>query len=93
MNFHSGVEKHARVETAHGRADPAEGDCVCASRRRRQGLLRSLENPHPEAAELAEMGLVDWGASLPASDEGLVDERAGKAVRWVEGLGWVEESA
>jgi len=42
-------------------------------RRRREGLLRSLQHPHPEAAELAEMGLVDWGASLPADDEGLVD--------------------
>lgn len=62
-------------------------------RRRREGLLRSLASPHPEAAELAETGLADWGASLPADDEGLVDESAGKLVRWVEGQGWVEESA
>jgi hypothetical protein len=61
-------------------------------RRRREGLLRSLASPHPEAAELAEMGLGDWGASLPTGDEGLVDEAAGKPVRWVEGQGWVEES-
>lgn len=61
-------------------------------RRRREGLLRSLASPHPEAAELAETGLADWGASLPADDEGLVDETAGKPVRWVEGQGWVEES-
>lgn len=62
-------------------------------RRRRQGLLRSLATPHPEAAGLAETGLADWGASLPADDEALVDEAAGKAVRWIEGQGWVEESA
>lgn len=62
-------------------------------RRRREGLLRSLASPHPEAAELAETGLADWGASLPGDDEGLVDESAGKPVRWVEGQGWVEESA
>lgn len=62
-------------------------------RRRRDGLLRSLRNPHPEAAELAETGLADWGASLPSGDEGLVDANAGKAVRWVEGQGWVDESA
>ena len=37
------------------------------------------------------MGLADWGASLPA-DDGLVDETAGKAVRWVDGKGWVEEA-
>ncbi len=62
-------------------------------RRRREGLLRSLASPHPEAAELAETGLRDWGAHLPAGDEGLVDEAAGKPVRWVEGTGWVEEPA
>jgi hypothetical protein len=59
-------------------------------RRRREGLLRSLKNPHPEAAELAETGLADWEASLPADDEGLVDVNAGKPVRWIEGQGWVE---
>lgn len=62
-------------------------------RRRREGLLRSLASPHPEAGELAEAGLADWGASLPADDVGLVDEAAGKPVRWVEGQGWVEEPA
>lgn len=62
-------------------------------RRRREGLLRSLASPHAEAAELAETGLADWGVSLPPDDEGLVDESAGKPVRWVEGHGWVEDSA
>lgn len=62
-------------------------------RRRREGLLRSLASPHPEAAELAETGLADWGASLPADDEGLVDELDGKPVRWAPGLGWIEELA
>lgn len=61
------------------------------SRRRREGLLRSLKNPHPEAGELAETGLADWGASLPPDDEGLVDVSSGKPVRWLEGQGWVEE--
>lgn len=61
-------------------------------RRRREGLLHSLKSPHPEAAELAETGLADWGASLPEGDEDLVDVNAGKPVRWVEGQGWVEES-
>ena len=39
------------------------------------------------------MGIADWGESLPTDDEGLVDASAGKPVRWVEGQGWVEESA
>jgi hypothetical protein len=59
--------------------------------RRRAGLLRSLKSPHPEAAEVAEAGLADWGARLPAEDEGLVDMAAGKPVRWVEGEGWTED--
>lgn len=63
------------------------------ARRRREGLLRSIENPHPEAGELADAGLADWAATLPADDEALVDVGAGKAVRWVEGLGWAEEEA
>jgi hypothetical protein len=63
------------------------------ARRRREGLLRSLKRPHPEAAELADTGVAEWGARLPAGDEGLVDEIAGTPVRWVEGQGWVEEPA
>ena len=61
--------------------------------RRRDGLLRSLTSPHPEAAELAEAGLADWAAGLPGGDESLVDVSAGKPVRWVEGQGWTEEPA
>lgn len=61
--------------------------------RRRGGLLRSLKSPHSESAELAEAGLADWGANLPEGDADLVDLSAGKSVRWVEGQGWVEESA
>lgn len=63
------------------------------ARRRQERLRRSLERPHPEAAELAAAGLDEWGASLPAGDEGLVDASAGKPVRWVEGEGWIEEPA
>lgn len=59
-------------------------------RRRREGLRRSLEHPHPEAAELADAGLDEWAASLP-EDDGLVDMATGKPVRWVEGEGWIEE--
>ena len=37
---------------------------------------------------MAEEGLVEWGADLPASDDGLVDPSAGKPVLWIEGKGW-----
>jgi hypothetical protein len=62
-------------------------------RRRREGLLRSLGSPHAEAEELAATGLADWGSSLPPDDEGLLDDSAGRPVRWVPGQGWVEGSA
>ena len=60
------------------------------ARRRHEGLRRSLEHPHPEAAELADAGLDEWAATLPDGDEGLVDLSAGTPVRWVEGQGWIE---
>ena len=54
-------------------------------------LRRSLDNPHPESAELAEQGLEEWSRGLPEEDgEALVDSGAGKPVRWVPGEGWVE---
>jgi hypothetical protein len=61
-------------------------------RRQREDLKRSLDHPHPETSELADAGLAKWGARLPddkASD--LVDVRAGRAVRWVPGRGWLEK--
>ena len=61
-------------------------------RRRRVELSRSLQNPHPETAELEEQGLEEWSRGLPQEDaEALVDSSAGKPVRWVPGEGWVEE--
>jgi Arc/MetJ-type ribon-helix-helix transcriptional regulator len=60
-------------------------------RRRRSELRRPLENPHSENAELAEQGFQEWARGLPEEDTGaLVDNNAGKAVRWVSGEGWVE---
>jgi hypothetical protein len=61
-------------------------------RRRREELRRSLQNPHPESAGLADEGLEAWSRGLPEEDaESLVDNSAGKAVQWVAGAGWVEE--
>jgi Arc/MetJ-type ribon-helix-helix transcriptional regulator len=63
-------------------------------RRRRAELRRSLRNPHPESVDLAEQGLEEWSRGLPEEDaEALVDRRAGKAVRWVPGQGWLEDRA
>jgi hypothetical protein len=62
-------------------------------RRRREDLRRSLQSPHPESAELAEQGLEEWARALPVEDTAsLVDNSAGKPLRWISGEGWVETS-
>src|SRR5580692_3647412 len=62
-------------------------------RRRREELRRSLQNPHPEGADLANEGFDTWARSLPAEDtQVLVDNSAGRRVRWVSGEGWLEGS-
>lgn len=58
--------------------------------RRHEELRRSIDNPHPEAGELAEDGFGDWAASLPTEEEALVDMAAGTQVVWVPGEGWRE---
>ena len=62
------------------------------ARRRRAALMQSVRSPHPETTQLVDAGLVDWTSELP-DDEGLLDPSAGTAVRWVEGQGWIKESA
>lgn len=58
-------------------------------RRRRVELRRSLDAPHPESEELAELGFDDWVKGLPAEDaSSLVEVDAGTAVRWRPGTGW-----
>jgi hypothetical protein len=60
------------------------------ARRRREELLKSVRDPHPETVDLADTGLGDWAADL-ADNERLVDMEGGTAVRWVGGQGWVKE--
>ena len=62
------------------------------TRRRRAALLESVRTPHPETTQLVDAGLADWTSELP-DDEGLLDQSRGTAVRWVEGEGWIKESA
>ena len=83
------VEGIDRVERNRSRfiAEAVEHELA---RRRREALLNSVTNPHPETAGLADTALGDWTADLP-DDEGLVDLAGGTAVRWVDGEGWVKE--
>lgn len=62
------------------------------TQRRRDALLQSVQNPHPETTGLVDVVLSDWVSDLPA-DETLVDANAGTPVRWVEGQGWIKEPA
>jgi hypothetical protein len=85
------VEGIDRLERNRSRfiAEAIEHELV---RRRREALLSSVRSPHPETADLGDTSLGDWTSDLP-DDEGLVDVAGGTAVRWVEGQGWVRESA
>ncbi len=58
--------------------------------RRRQELLASVESPHPQSEEVAEVGLGEWGEWGVAEDEELLDTQAGSSVRWYPGKGWTE---
>jgi hypothetical protein len=86
------VESIDRLERNRGRfiAEAVENE---VARRRLAGLLRSPEGPHPEATPVAEARLADWGVNLPMEDEGLIDLSAGRPVHWLEGTGWVKDSA
>jgi len=58
--------------------------------RRREALEYSLAHPHEESLQVAEAGIEDWGSGWSADDEALVDDAAGRAVRWEPCEGWVE---
>ena len=58
--------------------------------RRREALERSLANPHSESLQVAEAGIADWDAAWTGDDESLLDESAGRSVRWDPEQGWVE---
>jgi hypothetical protein len=84
------LEEIDRIERNRSRfiAEAVEHELL---RRRRDGLLQSITNPHPETTDLADIGLGDWVNDLPA-DNDLVDISGGTPVRWIQGRGWVEES-
>lgn len=62
------------------------------TQRRRDALLQSVQNPHPETIDLVDVDLSDWVSDLP-TEETLVDATAGTPVRWIEGQGWTKETA
>lgn len=63
---------------------------VANERVTREELHRSLRNPHPEGAQLADAGLAVWADTLPADDADLVEANAGTSLRWEPDAGWTE---
>lgn len=57
-------------------------------RRRREGLLRSLQAPHPNSDELLALGTGDWLVGLPEEDADLLARESGTPLTWVPGEGW-----
>ena len=84
------LEEIDRVERNRSRfiAEAVEHEL---QRRRREALLLSVVNPHPETAELVDVGTGDWVKDL-REEHDLVDLSTGIAVRWIEGRGWVKET-
>jgi len=58
--------------------------------RRQAALELSLASPHAESLQVAEAGIEDWDTGWTGNDEALVDESAGRSIRWVPDEGWVE---
>ena len=58
--------------------------------RRRLELLESVESPHPQSQEVAEVGLSEWGDWDAGEETELLDPQAGSSVRWDLGKGWTE---
>jgi post-segregation antitoxin (ccd killing protein) len=59
-------------------------------RRRREALRAALENPHPETAEMAEVGWAEWAAATDPADADLVDPGGGTPVQWSPEKGWIK---
>jgi hypothetical protein len=59
-------------------------------RRRREALRRSLEAPHVETLDTAQLGLETYRDGLDADDVPQVDASEGVAVAWRDGSGWRE---
>ncbi len=58
--------------------------------RRQEALALSLANPHAESLHVAEEAIEDWDSGWTSDDESVVDNAAGRSVRWEPEHGWVE---
>jgi hypothetical protein len=56
---------------------------------RREALLQSLSNPHPETVGHRGEPLGEWAVAIETD---IVDPSGGTPLRWVDGRGWVSEA-
>ena len=59
-------------------------------RLRQQELRRSLDNPHADSETVAESGFSEWADLAAPGDQELLDNAAGKEIRWDANRGWIE---
>jgi len=57
-------------------------------RRLREALRHSLDAPHEEGRQVAELGLAGYRDALPEHVPELLDPAAAVSVAWQEGEGW-----
>ena len=57
-------------------------------RRLREALRHSLDAPHEEGRQVAELGLAGYGDALPEDVPELMDPAAAVDLAWHEGEGW-----
>ncbi len=81
------VERIDRLERNRSRfiAEAVEREL---DHRLRAELRRSLEAPHAEGLEFAELGLAAYRDGLPVELVDLIEPAAGVRVAWREGEGW-----
>ena len=61
-------------------------------RRREQRFVEALRNPHPESAEMADLGFREWTSLSDDGDAALIDPAALRPVRWDPASGWDERN-
>ena len=85
----AGIDRHASNRSRF----IAEAVRQELKRRRRQALLQSLDDLHPDSLETAAIGVQAWGEGVPEDDGALLDPAAGVPLHWLPGEGWQEPAS
>ena len=61
-------------------------------RRRKERLIESLQQAHPESLEMADCGFDEWVFLTQEGDCDLVDPSSLRPIRWEPGKGWQDRA-